>query len=389
MFRGIPATVLALGAVSFLTDLSSEMIYPLLPLFLSGTLAAGAMALGTIEGAAESAAALLKIVSGAISDRLHCRKPLILSGYTLAGAVRPLIGFAASWPMVLGLRLADRFGKGLRTSPRDALIADVTAPARRGTAFGFHRAMDHAGAMAGPLLAAALLSLGGFSLRAVFWAAAVPAAATVIILLLAVREPQRAAVEPPSPAETIPPMGRGFWPFLAALLLFALGNSSDAFILLRLSQVGISAQGIAVLWSLHHLVKMAATYGGGRCADRFGARPLIAAGWLYYAAVYALFACCSSAPSLIAVFLAYGLYYGLTEPAEKALLAKLAPPQRRGRAFGCYHAAIGLTALPASLLFGWLWNRSGAATAFGVGALLALAAALLVSCGKAEEAAHV
>jgi MFS family permease len=379
--RRIPRTVIALGVVSLLTDLSSEMIYPLLPIFLASVLGAGAMALGLIEGVAESTAALLKVASGIWTDRTQRRKPLVVAGYSLSGVMRPLIGLAAAWPAVLALRFADRVGKGLRTSPRDALIADVTDASARGTAYGFHRAMDHAGAVLGPLVAAVLLNAAGLPLRQVFLLSAIPAVAVLVVLLFGVKEP------PPQPAvaAAVPKLlapwsalGPDYRRLLIAVLVFTLGNSTDAFLLLRLSQTGVTAAGIALLWSAHHVVKMVANYYGGRLSDRVGPRAMILAGWLFYAAIYLTFGWLNSTPWLIAVFLGYGIYFGLVEPAERAWVASLVPPHLRGTAFGWYYCAIGLAALPASVAFGLLWRQWGAAVAFSAGAVLAALAAMLL-----------
>jgi len=384
----IPQTVIALGVVSLLTDLSSEMIYPLLPIFLASVLGAGAMALGLIEGVAESTAALLKVASGVWTDRTQRRKPLVVTGYSLSGLMRPLIGLAAAWPAVLALRFADRVGKGLRTSPRDALIADVTEAGARGTAYGFHRSMDHAGAVLGPLVAAVLLYGAGLPLRQVFLLSAVPAGAVLAVLLLGVKEPPVHDPTAPRAPKGLAPwsaLGPDYRRLLVAVLVFTLGNSTDAFLLLRLNQTGIAAGGIALLWSAHHVVKMVANYFGGRLTDSIGPRPMILAGWLFYAAIYLAFGLFSSAPWLITVFLAYGIYFGLVEPAERAWVASLVPPQLRGTAFGWYHCAIGLAALPASLLFGLLWANWGAAVAFNTGAVFAALAALILPRGQGGQ----
>jgi len=378
--RRLSNTVIALGVVSFLTDLSSEMIYPLLPVFLTSVLAAGPRALGVIEGAAESVASLLKVASGVWTDRTRRRKPFLIFGYGLAGIARPLIGLAATWPAVLGLRVTDRIGKGVRTSPRDALIADVTPAGLRGRAYGLHRAMDHAGAVAGPLVAAALLTLAGMDMRHVFLLAAIPAVLVIVVLLAGVREPQPAEVPAASPggAPDRARLGPSFWRLMLAVLVFTLGNSTDAFLLLRLGGAGLAPAVVALLWSAFHVVKSITTYCGGRLSDRLGRRPMVLGGWLVYAAVYVGFALIESLPALVATFLAYGLYFGLTEPVEKAWVAELAPAAHRGRAFGVYHGAIGLAALPASLLFGVLWQRFGSGAAFLTGAGLALAASALL-----------
>jgi MFS family permease len=369
--------VVALGAVSFLTDVATEMTYPLIPIFLATVLGASATYVGTIEGAAETTAALLKFASGWWSDRVARRKPLVLAGYALASVVRPLIGIAQSAVQVLGIRLADRVGKGIRTSPRDALIADSVDPAIRGRAFGFHNAADNLGAVLGPLLAFAFLRWEGLPLRTVFLLTAIPGALAVLTLIFGVREVPRTA--PPKKEGEIglkASLGGRFWAYLGVLLLFTLGNSTDAFLLLRAGQLGVATSLIPILWALLNLVKAVSNTPGGILSDRIGRKPLIAAGWLVYAGVYFLFGHASQTWQAWALFAVYGVYFGLTEGVEKALVADLVPKNRRGAAFGWYNLAIGIGALPASLLFGALWDRWGSATAFNFGALLALAAAV-------------
>lgn len=394
--RRLPPTVIALGAVSFLTDLSSEMIYPLLPVFLSATLGASAVVLGVVEGAAESVASLLKLVSGWWSDRLARRKPLVVAGYTLASVVRPLVGLATTAGQVLAIRVTDRVGKGLRSSPRDALITDAVDPQVRGRAFGFHRAADHAGALLGPLVAFALLGWAGMEMREVFLWAAVPGALAVATLVFGVRERTRAATgeappdggeavrpapgsspdEPPAPSRPLP---KRFWTYLGIVFLFTLGNATDAFLLLRATDLGVPVALVPVLWALLHLVKAASSTPGGALSDRLGRKPLIVAGWLLYAAVYAGFAYAGAAWQVWALFGVYGLYHGMVEGAERALVADLVSAGRRGAAFGWYHLGVGIGALPASVLFGWLWTAWSPAAAFGTGAALAGAAAVLLS----------
>ncbi|HEU4630600.1 MAG TPA: MFS transporter [Gemmatimonadaceae bacterium] len=406
--RRLGPTVLVLSAVSLLTDLSSEIIYPLLPLFLTGVLGAGAEALGVIEGAAETTAALLKLASGWWSDRVARRKPLVLAGYGLASAVRPLVAFATVAWHVLAVRVLDRVGKGVRSAPRDALIADATAPALRGRAFGVHRAADHLGAVAGPLVAYALLEWLGLSLRTVFLWAAVPGAAAVLLVWLGVRETPRAVPPRAGQAATVPGtgattsaaasaaasatthattpglarradpprLGGAFWRYLAVVLVFTLGNATDAFLLLRASQLGVAVALVPLLWAMLHVVKSASSAIGGDLSDRLGRRPLIVVGWLIYALVYYLFARASAPWHAWALFATYGLYFGLTEGTEKALVADLAPAAARGTAFGWYNLAIGIGALPASVLFGVVWERASPAAAFGLGAGLALTAAV-------------
>jgi MFS family permease len=369
--------VVALGAVSFLTDVATEMTYPLIPVFLATVLGASATYVGTIEGAAETTAALLKWASGWWSDRIARRKPLVLAGYALASVVRPLIGLAQSAAQVLGIRVSDRVGKGIRTSPRDALIADSVDPAIRGRAFGFHNAADNLGAVLGPLIAFAFLRWEGLPLRTVFLLTAIPGALAVLTLIFGVREvPRTAPPKKEGGVDLKAPLGGRFWTYLGVLLLFTLGNSTDAFLLLRAGQLGVATSLIPILWALLNLVKAVSNTPGGILSDRIGRKPLIAAGWLVYAAVYFLFGRASQTWHAWALFAVYGVYFGLTEGVEKALVADLVPKDRRGAAFGWYNLAIGVGALPASLLFGALWDRWGSATAFNFGALLALAAAV-------------
>lgn len=373
----LPRTVVALGAVSLLTDLSSEMIYPLLPVFLSTVLGAGPLAIGAIEGAAESVAALLKLASGWWSDRLPRRKPLVMVGYGLASVVRPLIGLAQNVGQVLLIRLADRTGKGIRGAPRDALIADAVEASQRGRAFGFHRAADHAGAVAGPLVAFALLTWGGVALRTVFLLAAIPAAAAMLALIFGVREKKREVAQVAArPTFNRSGLDRRFWAYLAVLLLFTLGNSTDALLILRANNLGVSAAVVPILWAALHVVKSVSSTPGGILSDRLGRRPLIIGGWLVYAVVYLGFAFASATWHAWLLFMVYGLYFGMTEGVEKALVADLVPSGVRGAAFGWYNLTIGLAALPGSLLFGWLWQAFGAHVAFLSGAGLALMAAV-------------
>ena len=373
-------TVRSLGLVSLLTDASSEMIYPLLPAFLTGTLRAGPAFLGVVEGLAEAVAAALKIVSGRLSDRLPRRKPLVVAGYSLSSLVRPLVALAAAPAHVLAVRLLDRVGKGVRSAPRDALLAEVVPREQRGRAFGFQRAMDHAGAMVGPLLASAALVVTS-DLRAVFALAAIPAALAVATLVLGVREGPRPTVASAGRAR-VPasggsdPLEPGLRRYLGVLALFTLGNSSDAFLLLRAQEAGVSLAAIPALWALHHAVKSAASTWGGALSDRVGRRRVILAGWAVYALAYAGFALAASPPAIIVLLAFYGLFHALTEGAERALVADLAGEVTRGRAFGLFHAVTGATLLPASLLTGLLWQQFGASAALGAGGALAALAAL-------------
>jgi MFS family permease len=377
MFRGLTRNVVVFGLVSFFTDVSSEMIYPLLPLFLTTTLGAGPAFLGVIEGLAESTASLLKLASGIWSDRVKDRTRIVLFGYTLSSVARPLVAVAMSGWHVLLIRFADRVGKGVRTSPRDAIIADSMAQARHGAAYGFHRSMDHAGAVTGPLLAAALLAWVTKDLRTVFGLAAIPAAAAVLILFFHAREAGARPARRSGPAlGRLPhgPMRR----YLLILFLFTLGNSTDAFLLLRASQLGVVPAQLPLLWVWFHVVKMLSTMPFGALSDRLGRRRLILAGWTVFAATYVGLALATAAWHVWALLGIYGLFYGLTEGVERALVARLALPGEQGAAFGWYNFVVGAGLLPASVLFGAIWQWRGPQAAFLVGASLAALASLLL-----------
>ena len=382
--------VLVLAAVSFLTDASSEIIYPLLPIFLTTALGASASAVGAIEGVAETTSALLKLASGWWSDRVSRRKPLVVAGYALASLARPLVALAQSATQVLAIRVTDRVGKGVRGAPRDALIAESVDPRIRGRAFGVHRSADHAGAVVGPLVAFALLRWEQLELRTVFLLAAIPGVLSVLVLILGVRETARAVPSVPQPASVARPragvpLGRAFWTFLASVFLFTLGNSTDAFLILRANQLGVSVALVPVLWAALHVVKSAASIPGGALSDRLGRKPLILVGWATYAAVYFGFGRATESWQAWALFLAYGLFFGLTEGTERAMVADLVGRDRRGTAFGWYNLAIGIGALPASLLFGVVWDRLGPTAAFDVGAALAVAAAVVLAAVRAPS----
>jgi MFS family permease len=379
LFKGITGNVLILGLVSLFTDISSEMIYPLLPLFLTTVLGGGPAFLGLIEGVAESTASILKLVSGIMSDRVRRRKNLVLAGYGLSAIARPLIALATSPLAVLFIRFADRVGKGIRTSPRDALIADSIDPAIRGKAYGFHRSLDNAGALIGPLVATLLLTWFVKDLRTVFWLAAIPGGISVLLIVLKVRETATTADGKKGDVGFLRflPAGR-LRTYLLILLIFTLGNSSDAFLLLRAGQLGVTMARIPLLWTFFNLVKMCATMPFGALSDRIGRRGVIIAGWGVYALAYMGFAFARTELHIWLLFALYGLFYGLTEGVEKALLADIADPGERGSAFGWYNCATGIGALPASLIFGFIWQRFNPLAAFAFGAALALLAAVLL-----------
>jgi len=405
--------VAGLGLTSFFADVAGEMIYPLLPGFLTGVLGAGAGFLGLVEGVAESTASLLKLAGGWLSDRLGSRKPLASWGYGVAAVARPLLALATAPWHVLAARAADRAGKGVRTAPRDALLAGSVDPRRRGLAFGFHRAADNAGAVVGPLVAAGLMALWAGGYRRVFALAAIPGALSVLAIARFTREipPGGAAGAPgaasdeerrrspdgeetaPRPAPRLRPslaaFGGPFRGYLAAVFVFTLGNASDAFLLLRAGQLGVATAAIPLLWSAFNLSKTVWNLPGGALSDRLGPRRSILAGWGLYVLVYAGFAAAKAEWHAWALFLVYGLFYGLTEAPERALVASMAPEEMRSLAYGTFHFAVGVAALPASLLFGLLWDVFGSSVAFLTGAGLALLASIaLVLVPRREAGAH-
>jgi MFS family permease len=373
----LPATVIALGITSFFTDVGSEMIFPLLPVFVA-SLGATPAFLGLVEGVAETTASLLKLGSGYVADRVPRKKPLVLFGYGLSALARPLMSLAVAPWHVLAVRAADRVGKGVRTSPRDALIASAVSGGQAGRAFGLHRAMDHAGAVVGPLVATALLALG-WSLREVFLAALVPGL-LAIVAILPIRETPRAAPTSPAPgagpaaAIASAALPRPFYTYLAIILLFSLGASSDAFLLLRARDLGVATALLPTLWMVLHVSKLVCTYYGGVLADRLPRARLIIAGWAVYALAYLGLGLATSAWQVWALFVFYGLYYGLTEPTERAMIRDLAARDTHGRAFGLYHFTVGVSAIPASLLTGWVWQSVSPQAAFALGAAIAACA---------------
>lgn len=382
VFARIPKNVLVLGLVSFLTDASSDMIYPLLPLFLSDVLGSSMLFIGLIEGVAESTASVLKIFSGWLSDKLGKRKLLVGLGYGLASLAKPILAATTAGWHVLLLRFTDRFGKGVRTSPRDALIADSTPEDRRGLSYGFHRAMDSAGAVVGPLLAFLLLPLVNENCRVLFLIASVPAVLAVLVLVLFVKE--RGRLKEKVERLTKPRLSsfdRRFKVFILAVTIFTLGNSSDAFLFLRAKGLGIPLVYIPILWLVLHLVYALISSPAGALSDRIGRKNLIISGLVVYSLVYLGFAFATRSVHVWVLFGVYGLYYGLADGAMRAYVADLVGEEKRGLAFGVYHGAVGLTALPASLIFGWLWQSAGIPTAFGFGAALAFVATLMLRFG--------
>lgn len=377
--------VVVLGVVSLLADVSSDMVMPILPAFLV-SLGAGAAYIGAVEGAAEGTAALLKYVSGRWADRVRNLLPLAMIGYVLAAAARPFLAVAQKPWHVLALRNVDRVGKGIRTSPRDKLLAASATPERLAEAYSFHRGMDHAGAALGPLLASGMLLLWPGELRRVFLVAAIPGALAVVALL-AIREerPQRAPGM--APAQPSPRSGAVPVRLLTAIGLFTLGNSTDALLLLRAGSLGIRTALLPLLWALLHVMRAALSWPAGRIADRLGRRKMLVCGWLWYAACYLCFSLARAPWQVWTLFAAYGLVAALTEGTERALVAAASPPASRGRALGLYNMVSGVGLLAASVVAGEVWEHVSPAAALQLGAALAFAAAAVLVAGRQAPAA--
>ena len=369
--------VILLGIVSLLNDSASEMIYPLLPVFLMSTLGATPLIVGMIEGSADALASILKLAAGAMSDRLPRRKPLIVIGYALAALSRGWIAVASRWPSVLAARLLDRTGKGIRSAPRDAMIADVTPEESRGKAFGFHRALDHTGAVVGPLLALLFLDALHVPLRKIFLIAVIPGAIAVVLLLLFLREERRAARRDDArPAGGTPALP--FWLALSAISLFALANSSDVYLILQAHAAGVATALLPALWAAHHVIKALFSTSAGSRSDTAGRRKLLVAGWLSYAVIYFIFPFAHNTAFFFALFVAYAVPFTLSEGAERAWISDLVPAEIRGKSFGIYYLASGLFVLAGTALFGLLYEHVSPRAAFFTGAGLAVAAAAVV-----------
>ena len=378
LLRSLPRTVLLLGLISLFNDAAGELVYPLVPLYLATVLMAGPRALGLIEGVAEAVSSLVKLAAGVLADRMRRMRGWVIGGYSVAGLARPLLALTTSWPGVLVLRFADRIGKGLRSAPRDALLSSAVPVERRGLAFGFHRAMDNLGAVVGPLAAAALLA-AGLPIRHIFVLAIVPAV-IVVGLALSVPEPAEA---PALKATRFDWRLRDQHPalrrYLVVLGLFTMGNASNMFLLLRAYQLGMGEVQIPLLWALMSGVAAVFSTHLSSLSDRLGRTRVIGIGWLIYAGFYLLFGLLPAHPILLwPMFASYGLFLAATEGAEKALVGDLAPAGRGGTAFGWYNLVVGLGLLPASVLFGWLWQHVAPLAAFGFSAGCALLAALLL-----------
>jgi MFS family permease len=400
MSSPLPRPIKLLGWTSFFTDAATEAIYPLIPVFVTRVLGGSALSLGVIEGAADAISSTLKLAAGRLSDRTGRRKPFVVAGYLLASLVRPLVALAASWQHVFFVRLVDRIGKGLRGAPRDAMLGALAAPNERGRVFGFHRAMDHAGAIVGPLAATAFLWFFPGQYRALFGLTFLPGALAVVLLMFvpevraggagrsgggfrrfdpsASAESAEISHPPYPPDQAHPTIPRPLKRFLIMLTIFTLGNSSDAFLLLRLSDAGLATVYLPIAWAGLHVIKSGLSTLGGMLSDRLGRVRLIGSGWIVYAITYLGFALSDSILPLLSWFLIYGVYFALVEGSEKALIVDLTPAELQGTAFGWYNAVLGFGALAASLLFGALWETFGPVVAFTTGAALAFTAASLL-----------
>jgi MFS family permease len=397
-YKSLPRNVWALSFVSLLNDTSSEIIYPLLPTFLALALGASPFAIGVIEGIAETTASLLKLFSGYLSDKFDRRKLPVFLGYSLASVTRPILAFVTSWEQVFFVRLTDRIGKGIRGAPRDALLAAEVPFERRGLAFGFNRAADHLGAVFGPVIAFVLLYfMAGDSqsptideYKQVFLVASVPVVLGLFVIAFFVKEEGRKAhIVKPKIKLSLKEFDPNFKRFLLTISLFTLSNSTDAFLLLRASEAGIATAMLPILWMVLHFSKFLSSIVGGALSDRLGRKKLIFSGWVLYALVYVGFAFIDASWQAWALFLIYGIYFGLTEGAEKALVADLVPAEKRGTAFGLYNLAFGITVFPASLLLGALWSQFGAHVAFIFSACLSVCAAMLLLTVNSTAKEHI
>ena len=379
---GLNPNIFFLGIVSLLTDVSTEMIFTLVPLFLANVLGATTTIVGLVGGLSESTDAIFRIFSGWFSDRVKKRKPLALLGYSISTVVKPFMYLVSTWGSVLVIRFSDRVGKGIRTSPRDALVADSVSAEERGRGFGLHRAMDTTGAVLGLALAAVIIYLVQgrgleLSLKTYQWlvlVGIVPAVLAVLVLLFFVRERKSSPSAPQLPRIGFAGFDTRFKLFLAIMAVFTLGNSSDFFVILRAQNLGSSVLYITLMFVLFNITYAVTALPAGVLSDRLGRRRVIAIGWFIYALVYLGFAVASSLWQVWLLFACYGVYYGVVEGVARAFVADLVPEEKRGTAYGLYHGVVGLALLPASLIAGWLWQAISPAAPFFFGAVLAFLA---------------
>ena len=377
-FFGFGKNVFVAGLVSFFMDVSSEMTYPLVPLFLANVLGVNKSIIGLIEGIAESTASLLKVFSGWFSDRIGNRKWLMAAGYGISTLSRPIVGLATAWQHVMVSRFTDRFGKGVRTAPRDAIIAESSEKTHLGRAFGFHRSMDTMGAVIGPALAFSLLGLFLNNYRSVFWLSMIPGAIAVLLIVFFITEKKKASVaHSERPKLTLKHFDWEFKFFVVIATLFAIGNSSDVFLILRAQQIGIPTLMIPVVYLVFNLVYSLSSVPAGIAADRFGRKRVILLGFVLFAILYYGFAVARDTSAIWALFAFYGLFMGLTEGIQKAFLATIIPPDFKATAFGVYNTAVGVAMFPASFIGGWLWDHVSPSATFYFGAITAGLSAML------------
>ena len=379
---GLNSVIFVVGMVSLLTDLSSQMIVPILPLYLTSILHVQVGTVGLIEGIAESTASILKFFSGWISDRFGKRKWLMVGGYGLSNLIKPFFALSSTWGQVLFIRFADRVGKGIRTSPRDAILADTTTKEERGKAFGFRRSMDTLGAALGPFVAYLILTQWNGSYRAVFWISAIPGLLATILLIIFLKE-KRNPIKTSSNVKILPKISfKGLGPrfvwFTLITTLFTIGNFSDAFLILRAKDVGMAAEYIPLTYFAYNIITSIFSTPFGMMSDRIGRRPVLITGYVMFALIYLGFGLVHSILGIWVLFFIYGLYYATTEGIQKAYVADMVPEGQRGTAMGTFNALTGIAALPASVMAGFLWQSFGAFTAFGVSSLLAIISALLM-----------
>ena len=380
LFPQVPGTVIVLGLVSFFNDLASDMVIPLIPLLLATEFLAGPLMLGLIEGVADAIASFMKLWSGRFSDRLGGRrKGLALAGYIISNTVRPFFGAVSGWMGLLVLRSVDRIGKGIRSAPRDALVADVTPPALRSVAFGFHRALDNAGAVGGALVAAAVFAWSALSLREVIAWSAVPGLIGVLLLWWLVKEP-RVAPRPLTPAPELnwSRLSHSMRQYLLLLAGFTFARVSETFVVLLGHGLGMSAVNLLILWAALNLSKSLSSWWGGKAALHIGKERVMAISWFAYASTFVLLSVTTTATMLSCVTLLYGVFAGLGEGIERAVIGDFAEPTERGTAYGWYNMMLGLAAIPAGLLFGGIWQLVGSSYAFLFAGFVALIAAMVL-----------
>ncbi|GER94698.1 MFS transporter [hot springs metagenome] len=377
-FFGFGRNVFVSGLVSFFMDISSEMIYPLVPLFLANVIGVNKSIIGLIEGIAESTASLLKVFSGWFSDRIGNRKWLMVVGYGISTLSRPIVALAATWHYVMGFRFMDRFGKGIRTAPRDAIIAESTEKQYLGRAFSFHRSLDTMGAVIGPAIAFSLLGLFPDDYRKVFWLSMIPGIIAVLLIILFITEKKRTSASHTDKPKLI--MKHFDWRFRFFIVItgiFAFGNSSDVFLILRAQQIGVPTVMIPVVYLLFNLIYSLSAIPAGIAADRFGKKRIILFGFILFAILYGGFAVAGSTTTIWLLFAFYGLFMGLTEGIQKAFLATIIPQDFKATAFGIYNTVVGIAMFPASLIGGWLWDNISPSATFYFGSITAILSAAL------------